>query len=307
MLTNEDEKNHVLKLLKDIMAEEKDNNVALVKLQRDLVREIAKCFLPLYESSGARRGFVCIQGDPFHEDRDTIIKYARFNREAGPNIMAKIPVTLHGLRAIDALAKERVPINATEVMAVKQAVDVCEVYVQATKAMKDPAQIFLSHITGIYDEYLHNYVRDLAIVVSPDAMRQSAMAIAKKIYWIMKENRYPVGFVGGGARELYHFTEMVGAEAEITINWTGTADKLIEEDPPVVQRFFEPVPFSVIDELVEKVDEFRRGYFINAITPAEYESFGPVKYFRTMFEDSWRRALDFIVDLRARTKKASAN
>jgi transaldolase len=298
MLTSEDEKNHVTRLIKEMIAREKDNNEVIVRLQRDLVGDIAKYFMPLYEVSGGKQGFVSIQGDPFHEDTATIIKYARFNREAGPNIMAKIPATVDGLKAIEVLAKERIPINATEVMAVRQAMDVCEVYVHATKGMKDPAPIFISHITGIYDEYLHNHVRDSNIKVSSDALGQSAMAIAKKTYWMMKEKRYPVGFIGGGARTLGHFTEMVGAEAEITINWKGTADKLLELDLPVVQRFFEPVPFSVVDELVEKVDEFRRGYFLNAITPPEYEDFGPVKHFRTMFEGSWKNAVNFAVELR---------
>ena len=50
------------------------------------------------------------------------------NGEAGSNIMAKIPVTKEGLKAIEVLVAEKIPINATEVMAVKQALDVCEIY-----------------------------------------------------------------------------------------------------------------------------------------------------------------------------------
>ena len=37
------------------------------------------------------------------------------------------------------------------------------------------------------------------------------------------------------------------------MNWQGTADLLIEQDPPVVERLFNPVPEYVIDELVEKL------------------------------------------------------
>ena len=304
ILTSEDEKDHVLGILARITSVEKDNNEVVVRLQRELVGEIAKSFLPIYEASGARQGFVSVQGDPFHEDTETIVTCARFNREAGPNIMAKIPVTVDGLKAIEILAREKVPINATEVMAVRQALDVCEAYLHATRGMKDPAPIFISHITGIYEEYLNNYVSDKGIQISADAMRHSAMAIAKKAYWMMKEKRYPVGFIGGGARSLYHFTDMVGAEAEITINWKGTADKLLEEDQPVIQRFFEQEPYSVIDELVEKVEDFRRGYFTSAITPAEYEDFGPVKHFRTMFEGSWKKAVDFVAGSRAAPRRS---
>jgi transaldolase len=110
----------------------------------------------------------------------------------------------------------------------------------------------------------------------------------------MKERNYPVGFIGGGARGLHHFTEMVGADACITINWSGTADELVKTDPPVLQRFFMPTPLSVIDELVQKIEDYRRGYFAGALRAEEYESFGPVVLFRTMFEKAWSDALGAI-------------
>lgn len=299
MLTHPAEGEYAYALMDGILAEEPDDNEVQVKLQRALVSAVAKSFLPMYEQSHGKCGYVSIQGDPFHEDMETIIRYAAYNAAAGPNIMAKIPVTSEGLEAIEHLARQRIPINATEVMAVRQALDVCEVYVKATRDMKDPAPIYFSHITGIYDEYLHTLVRAQGIEVSPDALWQAGMSIAKKIYWLVREKGYPVGFIGGGARGLHHFTEMVGADACVTINWNGTADKLLELDGPVLQRFNEPVPYSVIDELVEKLEDYRRGYFINAITAAEYEDFGPVVLFRASFEKAWSDTLALISARRA--------
>ncbi len=298
MLDNPDESLYTMQLLDSILKNEKDNNEAEVILQRELVSKIAEIFMPLYGESGGRYGYVSIQGDPFHEDKDTIIRHALFNREAAPNIMAKIPATKEGLEAIEVLAAESVPINATEVMAVKQALDVCEVYAKATKGMKNPAPIYYSHITGIYDEYLQNYVKERGIQISPDVLWQAGISIAKKAYWTVKEKGYPIGFIGGGARGLHHFTEMVGADCCVTINWKGTADQLIQQDPPVVQRFLQPTPYSVEDELLEKVEDYRRGYLINAIKQEEYEEFGPVVLFRNSFEKAWSKALDIIANRR---------
>ena len=295
MIDSPEEKVCVLEMLDNILRVEKDDNEALVRLQRELVARIAEIFMPMYLESNGKLGYVSIQGDPFKEDLDSIVRYAHFNREAGlNNIMAKIPATKEGLEALEILAAERVPINATEVMAVRQALDVCEVYEKAVKGMKDPAPIYFSHITGIYDEYLQNTVKKNCIDVSPDALWQAGMSIAKKVYRIVKERGYNVGFIGGGARGLHHFTEMVGADCCVTINWKGTADVLIEQDPPVVQRFLQPTPESVIDELLEKIEDYRRGYLINAIKPEEYEEFGPVVLFRTMFGKAWLNALDFV-------------
>lgn len=296
MLTHEKEKQYAGRVLGEIMARKANATPDDIQteLQRELVAEIAKAFWPLYESSGGKEGFVSIQGNPFKEDTESIIRFAEFNYNAGKNIMCKIPVTEEGLKAIEYIAAKGIPINATEVMSVRQAVDVCEIYEKATKGMKNKAPIYFSHITGIFDEYLLKIVRERQIEISPDALWQAGMAVAKKIYQIVQDRRYPVGFVGGGARGLHHFTEMVGAQACVTINWKGTADKLLENNPPVVQRFFMPVPDLVVDELSAKLEDFKKAYDMNGIMPKEYEGFGPVVLFRQSFEAAWKNANEYI-------------
>lgn len=298
ILDGSDDKDVADAALREIMATEPDDTGALVKLQRELVANVARRFLPLYEATHGRQGYVSIQGSPIEEDTESILRFARLNVQAGPNIMAKIPATEDGLRAIEALAKEGVPINATECMAIRQVLDVCDLYVSATKGMTNPAPLYFSLITGIYDEYLQNVVAANSIPVSPDALWQAGMSVARKVHEIVKERGYPCGFIGGGARGLHHFTEMVGADASITINWRGTADKLIEQDAPVVTRFFQPTPASVEDELLEKLEDHRKAFFIGGIEPHEYEEYGPVLLFRSNFAAAWNNALAYISSLR---------
>ena len=78
-------------------------------------------------------------------------------------------------------------------------------------------------------------------------------------------------FIGGGARGTQHFTEMVGGDVVVTINWKGTADLLLEQDPDVVHRFLCPVPPGVIDELLAKLPDFRRGWEPGGLSVEEYE------------------------------------
>lgn len=298
MMSNAQEKTYVYDLLRKIMEEEKDDNMALVALQRELIGNVAKVFKPLYDNSYGKAGFVSIQGDPFQERTESIIEFARFNRQAGENIMAKVPVVESGLKAIETLIKERVPINATECMAVRQVLDVCEIYDKTTKNMVNPAPMYFSVITGIFDEYLKKTVDREQIDVSPDALWQAGLAVAKKIYEMVKSKGYDCHFIGGGARGLHHFTEMVGADCAVTINWQGTADKLLEADYPVVSRFFCPTPAAVIDELTEKLPDFRKAYYVRDIEPEEYEGYGPVVLFRSQFESAWKNALAEIKSLR---------
>jgi transaldolase len=86
----------------------------------------------------------------------------------------------------------------------------------------------------------------------------------------------------------------VGGKVCCTINWEGTADQLLAQDPPVVSRLFNPVPQKVIDELFEKLPDFKRGYLEDGLEIEEFEDFGPVQLFRSSFIKSWRRVLDLI-------------
>jgi transaldolase len=286
------------RLLDKILKEEPDDEESLVILQRELVAGVAKLFLPMYEATKGQTGYVSIQGSPIHEDTETIIRHARKNAALQANIMAKIPVTIEGLAAIKVLAAEGVPINATECMAVRQVLDVCEVYKEAIKGISKPAPLYFSLITGIYDEYIQKYVKDNKIDISKDVLWQAGISVARKVHALVQERDYPCGFIGGGARGLHHFTEMIGANASITINWEGTADKLLEQDMPVISRFPTQTPYSVEDELLEKLPEHRKAFFIHGIEPHEYEEYGPVVLFRNNFVTAWTKALEYIKNRR---------
>ncbi len=261
-------------------------------LQRQLVSVIAEKFMQLYNEKPREQGYVSIQGDPINEDDpEVVIREARKNRAVGENICCKIPTTEPGLEAMETLVAEDTPINATEVFAVQQALDLCELYEKVSKESGKRPKFYISHITGIYDEYLREMVERNKIEISPDILYQAGLTIARKLYQIYIDRGYNVTFVGGGARGTQHFTEMIGADVCITINWMGMSDKLLKMDPPVVERFFTPTPLYVIDELMEKLPDFRHGYEEGGLEPEEYEEFGPVVKFRDSFVKNWNKVL----------------
>jgi transaldolase len=196
------------------------------------------------------------------------------------------------------LVGKGVPLNATEIFGIHQAVVLCETYQEASRKYGQAPVLYISHIAGIYDDYLQEVVRKDNIDISTDVLWQAGLAVARKLYKIMEDRHYPGIFVAGGARGLHHFTEMVGGKVCCTINWEGTADRLIEQDPPVVYRLFNPVPQKVIDELIEKLPDFKRGYEEDGLAIEEFEDFGPVHLFRNSFIKSWKRVLGLIDDQR---------
>jgi transaldolase len=271
------------------------NGDSIAEFQRRMVKPICDKFLPMFQKTRGQKGFVSIQGDPIHEDDpDVIIREAMHNRKLSPNICCKIPTTASGLQAMEYLISQDVPLNATEIFGVRQAVVMCETYQKASQKHGKAPMLYISHIAGIYDDHLQGVVKKEHIDISPDVLWQAGLAVARKVYQVMQERHYPGIFIAGGARGLHHFTEMVGGKVCCTINWEGTADRLIEQDPPVVYRLFNPVPQKVIDELIEKLPDFKRGYLEDGLEVEEFEGFGPVHLFRSIFMKSWSQVSDLI-------------
>jgi transaldolase len=305
MLDNAEEGSYTHKVLDETLIEFEDDRRAAVVFQQRMVKPIAEKFRPMYEKSNGRQGFVSIQGDPIEdEDPEAIVHDSLENRKLGPNICCKIPVTEAGIAAMQQLIPLDVPLNSTEIFGVSQMLTICEAYENlAHKSGKWP-MFYMSHIAGIYDDYFANYVREHDVQISPDVLWQAGLAVARKVYKLMLERGYHATFIGGGARGLHHFTEMVGGQVCLTINWEGTADKLIEQNPPVVYRLFNPVPKRVIDELMEKLPDFKRGYLEDGLGVEEFAEFGPVQLFRSSFLKSWHRVLAVIKERRTALQKA---
>ena len=301
MLLHPSETVQARKYLEEAVKESKDDDEAAAIYQRKLVKPIQGIFYPMWVASKGKHGYVSIQGDPIHEhDKKVIIREAHENGALGKNIAIKIPCTKAGLSAMETLVAEGYPINATEIMSVSQGIALCEMFKSLTKKLEKAPPLWLSFITGIYDEYLENYVRDNKVDIEGDIVRQAGMAATRKMYQIIQDRGYKATIIGGGARQLRHFTEMVGGNQVVTINWKGAADILIEQNPDVVFRFFNPVPPLVIDELLEKLPDFRRGWDPKELAVDEYENFGPVMLFRSMFLKSWKAVLQEIKNMRNR-------
>ena len=297
MLTSDEEKEFAEATLTNVFEQTKDDAEALVRTQRELVGTIASIFRPLYESSEGRLGYVSIQGDPFDESFEAIMRMARDNRAKGSNIMIKIPVTMDGLKAVRQCIREGMPVNATEVMSLRQAMDLCDVYDDAIKGMKNPPRVYLSHIAGIFDEYLADATAKAGLDISTDHLFQAGKIVAQKICSYMDDRATEVGFINGGARGLHHFTEWVGANISTTINWKGTAEDLVKLNPPVVSRFDCPVPERVVDSLM-RIPDFAKAYLPEGLEPHDYEEYGPVVLFCSSFRKAWKSATARIGELR---------
>jgi transaldolase len=278
---------------------ESNDSVVAAKVQSAMVGRLSDEFLPLYRASQGSAGFVTIQGDPYEETiAQKIIDEGMENRKIGENVVIKIPVTVPGIQAIEYFVKADIPTMATEVMGLSQAVSICEAYEAASaKSGKKPV-FYVTHITGILDDYFKKVVAEKKAAVSAEAMKYAGLAVAKREYALLKERKYPGRLMGGGARKLEDFTELVGGDLSITINWTGFADVLIAQDKPVASRIASEIDGKLIAELKAKLPGFSQAYEIDGMRSAEFYDYGGVELFRASFMKGWKELLALIAERR---------
>jgi transaldolase len=264
-----------------------DHEQAAFRVYQIVSRRIMEKFRPLYEQSSGEHGYVTMQDDPRRdEDTTAVMEAVHRNQKLGRNYMVKIPVIDGGMQAIEQCVQENIPICATEVFSIAQTVDMCEMYEKAAAASGNHPPFFITHITGIFDEYLQKTCRRLQVDIDEKILAQAGCAVARKEYRLVKEKGYKTIMLGGGVRELYHFTEMVGGDIHVTINWRDV-EALVKQDAAIEARIDTETPVEVIEELCEKIEVFRQAYLENGLKREEYAAYGPVQLFRNAFMMGW--------------------
>jgi len=289
---------YINKTIDEAIEQVTDNSDAAERAYHIAAQRVMHAFLPIYETTHGAQGYVTIQGDPrLDKSYEAIADEAMRCTTLGPNYMAKIPVTKAGLKAIECLVEQGIPVCATEIFSISQAVQTCEAYRRASERTGQHPPFFVTHITGIFDQLFEETVKKEQIEISLEALQQAGSIIARKEYQIIKERGYQVTLMGGGARSLLHFTGLVGGDLAVTLNWT-TMEELIAGDGQVRSRIGDPSSQSVVDELCRKLPNFLRAYEEQGLAIEEYEDFGPVVLFRTMFLNGYTRLLDAVADRR---------
>ena len=285
-------------VIDSVIANVDDDNEAADVVYQKISRRFMDEFLPLHESSGGQQGLVTMQDDPRRDERaDWIVEATLRHAKVGRNYMAKIPVIEAGMEAMAQLVALDIPMCATEVFSIAQAVAMCEVYQQASAKSGKAPPFYLTHITGIYDEEIQAQIESQGIDIDPELVRQAGTIVMRKQYRVIKERGYATTMLGGGARDTYHFTEWVGGDVHVTINWS-TFEELFELDPPIENRLDVVDEEDAIAELREKIPDFRRAYDDDGLSPPEFAGFAPLLRFRNNFIDGCDALLQAIADRR---------
>jgi transaldolase len=272
----------------------RDVEAAAMIVYQKAVQRLMRGYMPVYGRSGGAEGFVTMQFDPRNDEcAESTIANVRENARLGANYMAKIPVIEGAMEAIEYCVEENIPICATEVFSIAQARAVCECYEAAAKRGGNRPPLLVTHITGIFDEYLKKLAKREGIDIAPETLAQAGLAIARKEYRMLRDAGSSAIMLGGGAREPHHFTGLIGGKVHITINWS-TAEEIIKSGMGIEPRLDDETPPAEIEKLRSAFLDFRKAYDDDGLVPAEFASFGPVQLFRNAFLKGWYHLLSEI-------------
>jgi len=281
------EPEYITRLIDKVVLEYPDIEKAAVVIYQRASKRIMDMFTNMYNESNGTQGFVTIQDDPRMDfSKESTINAVFENKKLGRNYMAKIPVIQGGIEAIEVCVEKNIPICATEVFSISQAVHICEEYKKACDRTGNTPALYVTHISGIFDEYLGKFAARNGIAADSELLKYAGLSVARKEYAIIKKMGYNVTLLGGGARGMHHFTGLVGGDAHITMNWS-TAQDIINSDIIVENAIDIVTPQKIIDELKEKFVDFRRAYENDGLAVSEFAEFGPVQLFRNSFLKGW--------------------
>lgn len=236
---------------------------------------------PVFSLEGGRKGRLSLQTNPAnYPNAERMLEQGIRFAGLAPNMQVKFPATRAGIEAIEAATAAGVNVNATVCFTVPQALAVAEAVERGLDAFEaaggDAASMtpVCTLMIGRLDDWMRVLVERDGILVHPGALDWAGIATFKRAYGLYGDRRYRTRLLAAAFRHRLHWTELVGADAVLTI-------------PPAWQERFNgsgigpesridvPVDPAMIDELREWIPDFSRAYDPDGLTPDEFDSFGP--------------------------------
>jgi transaldolase len=262
-------------------------------LYKDVVRRGSDMFLPLFEKTRCREGYLSGQVDPRKSfDRDAMIRQAMELAAINPNVMVKVPGTKEGYEVIETLTSRGIATNNTLTFVLPQLMD-CAKSVQRglETARRNNVDLtrwrsVITHMEARYGDLggLRDFAKEKGIELSEGDVRLAELAIFKKAYRLVRERNYPskmlscslrVGPTVDGTLRLWHLEEKAGAGIVVTCP-PSFVDELIHfpgQENIVFQqgRIDEEIPKAVLDKLL-RIPYFERAYAEDGYTRDEYNT-----------------------------------
>jgi transaldolase len=283
------------KVAKDLLAENPglDTEALFWELYKTVVKRGSDMYLPLFEASNYREGYLSGQVDPRSVfDKDAMIRQAEEIAAINPNVMIKVPGSKQGYEVIENLTAKGIPTNNTLTFVFPQLKDCADTVKRGLEtAQKNGVDLskwrsVITHMEGRFGNLggLKDFAAEQGVELSDGEIRLAELAVFKKAYKYLKDNNLPskmlscsliVGPTVDGQNRIWHMEEKSGADVVVTcppsfidkvLFLPGVENISFEKD-----RILEDIPRDLMDKLM-RVPYFERGYSADGYSRDEYNT-----------------------------------
>lgn len=282
---------------------------------KEVVKRGAQAFLPLWEKSGYRYGYISAQVDPrniFQEDK--MYSQAIELADISPNIMIKVPGSKEGYKVITRLTGLGIATNNTLSMTIPQflaCIQAVEEGLQEAKARGKSLSRWRSVITHMSARYgtlgdLESQAQARGIQLTEEDVRWAELAIFKKAYRMIQENKHPTKMLmcsmrmgppaADGSATSWHIEKIAGSDVVYTCPPPYIASLMQAEEemkPFDSQAIHEPPPEDTLERLLS-IPYFAKAYQDDGMKKEEFNTLGSLVETAAQFSRATREMVDFI-------------
>ena len=283
------------KVAKDILAEnpDLDKEGLFWELYKTVVKRGSEMYLPLFEASNYKEGYLSGQVDPRSVfDKEAMIRQAEEIAAINPNVMIKIPGSKQGYEVIEYLTAKGIPTNNTLTFVFPQLKDCADSVKRGLETAKQNGvdlskwRSVITHMEGRFGNLggLKDFAAEKGIELSDGEIRLAELAVFKKAYKYLKDNDLPskmlscsliVGPTVEGKNRIWHLEEKSGADVVVTCPPVFIDKVLFLPDVEKISfgkdRILEDIPGDLMDKLM-RVPYFEKGYADDGYSRDEYNN-----------------------------------
>jgi transaldolase len=256
---------------------------------KEIVKRGAQLYLPLFEKSNYKNGYISAQVDPrYIEDQEKMLEQAYDLAKLSPNVMIKVPGTKQGYEVIKILTSKGIATNNTLSFVLPQFM-ACANAVKEGLEMAQKNKVDLTRWRSVITDMMARWGdlgdfqgkgREIGIELSEAEVRWAEIAIMKKAHQILKEQKHPSKMLACSMRvspplddkkvAVWHLEKIAGGNFVYTCPPKFIKALILKCDELEFRnQIEEEPPKEVLDKLL-KIPYFAQAYSENGLTADEF-------------------------------------
>jgi transaldolase len=304
------------KVARDILTDNSDldKEGLFWELYKRVVKRGSDMYLPLFEASGYKEGYLSGQVDPRSVfDAEAMTRQAEELATINPNVMIKVPGSKEGYGVIEHLTAKGISTNNTLTFILPQLVDCAQSVKRGLEKAKENGvdlskwRSVITHMESRYGDLggLRDFAKEKGIELSDGEVRLAELAIFKKAYKYLIDHNLPskmlscslrIGPTVDGQDRIWHLEEKSGASIVVTCPPGYIDQVLFLEGVDQIQfekdRILEDIPKAVMDKLMQ-VPYFERAYSEDGYSRDEYNTHPALQRTASQFSKATDEMVEF--------------